>query len=93
MEAENLNPCTKKEVSDVSLDVISFTQFAHEITERETGEKFWSSVSFVKGEVGFDQGSIDPKVLLEDQGQAVGDKKCVRGGDRGFRSGLVFNLS
>ena len=31
-------------------------------------------------EVGFDQGSIDPKVLLEDQGQAVGDKKCVRGG-------------
>lgn len=47
----------------------------------------------MKGEVGFDQGSIDPKVLLEDQGQAVGDKKCVRGGDRGFRSGLVFNLS
>ena len=36
----------------------------------------------MKGEVGFDQGSIDPKVLLEDQGQAVGDKKCVRGGDR-----------
>ena len=48
----------------------------------------------MKGEVGFDQGSIDPKdPLLEDQGQAIGDKKCVRGGDRGFRSGLVFNLS
>ena len=47
LEAENLNPCTKKEVSDVSLDVISFTQFAHEITERETGEKFWSSVNFL----------------------------------------------
>lgn len=29
-------------------------------------------------EVDFDQGSIDPKILLEDQGQAVGDKKCVR---------------
>lgn len=61
---------------------------------RKAWEKFWSSVSFVKGEVGFDQGSIDPKdPLLEDQGQAIGDKKCVRGGDRGLRSGLVFNLS
>ena len=48
----------------------------------------------MKGEVGFDQGSIEPKdPLLEDQGQAIGDKKRVRGRDRGFRSGLVFNLS
>lgn len=45
VEAQSLNPCTKKEVSDLSLDVISFTQFAHEITEREAGEKFWSSVN------------------------------------------------
>lgn len=38
-------------------------------------------------EVDFDQGSIDPKVLLEDQGQAVGIKwRRVE-----VRSGLVFN--
>ena len=37
----------------------------------------------MKGDGGLDQESIDPKDLLEDQGQAVGDKGCIRGRERG----------